>query len=280
MVALGGVLVLAGLAGCGGQAPASSVPAQEVGENADPDMQEAETSADPDTEPASVPAEGESAQRKERSMAIVAEHGVEVMEGLPMIETEEQCAFQTPEQISRRAVALMVVALYSESMLNPEIGDTAEEAKAFIAPIIEQYGVTGDFSAAESAYLEKADPTEQEMVNYSWQYENLGVMLWALGFMDELAYPDAIVDVPFTVQTIQQFDTIEAMVAGAAPRTPAEILDEADLIYRLDWACVDARINGREAPGGLDAGVVMERHKSLNWLIRQGEDWDEIDIST
>lgn len=219
-------------------------------------------------------------ERKARSMAIVAERDIFVMAELPLIETESEAAFQTTEEIARRGVALMVLALYSESMLNPEIGYTVEEAWTYINPIIEQYGIEDDFSPAEKAYLENSNPTELELINYSWQYENLGVMLWALGLMDELPFPDYIVDVGLAVRRVNQFETIGEMVAGSTPKTPAEILDAADLIYRLDWACVEARINGEEAPGNLDSGVVMERHKSLNWLIRHGENWDEIDIST
>ncbi len=219
-------------------------------------------------------------ERKARSMAIVAERDIYVMAQLPLIEAESEAAFQTTEEIARRGVALMVLALYSESMLNPEVGYTVEEAKVYINQIIKQYGIEDDFSPAEKAYLENSNPTEMEMINYSWQYENLGVMLWALGLMDELPFPDTIVDVGLAVQRVNQFETIDEMVAGTTPKTPAEILDAADLIYRLDWACVEARINGKEAPGNLDSGVVMERHKSLNWLIRRGEDWDEIDIST
>ena len=31
-------------------------------------------------------------------------------------------------------------------------------------------------------------------------------------------------------------------------RSAKELLDEADLIYRYDWSCVDARINGAPPP--------------------------------
>ena len=58
-----------------------------------------------------------------------------------------------------------------------------------------------------------------------------------------------------------------------------ELLSAADLIYRLDWACVDARVHGLPAPAGMDGGVVMERHKALNWLITGGE-WDHVNVST
>ncbi|MGG6547373.1 UNVERIFIED_CONTAM: DUF4272 domain-containing protein, partial [Prevotella sp. 15_C9] len=53
-------------------------------------------------------------------------------------------------------------------------------------------------------------------------------------------------------------------------RKREEVLDEADLTFRYDWACVEARVHGEEAPVLLDAGVVMERHYAFNWLVGGG----------
>lgn len=52
------------------------------------------------------------------------------------------------------------------------------------------------------------------------------------------------------------------------------------MIYRLDWACVDARIKGNEAPASLNADVVVERHMALNWLIGYDDDWDNVSTDT
>ena len=62
-------------------------------------------------------------------------------------------------------------------------------------------------------------------------------------------------------------------------RTPAEILDEADLIFRMDWACVEARLkNDPSLMGDLFQDVVVERHKGLNWIIGAygADDWDTV----
>jgi len=57
-------------------------------------------------------------------------------------------------------------------------------------------------------------------------------------------------------------------------------LDQADLIYRYNWACVDARINNRNIDN-LDSGVVLERHRALNWLINyMNQDWDSFSTDT
>ena len=59
-----------------------------------------------------------------------------------------------------------------------------------------------------------------------------------------------------------------------------EILDQTDLTYRYDWACVDVRLKQQDAPENLNASVVVERHGALNWLIQHDGDWDNPDLNT
>ncbi len=63
--------------------------------------------------------------------------------------------------------------------------------------------------------------------------------------------------------------------------TYKEISDELDSIYRMNWACVDARINGQQVSGDINSSVIYERHYSLNWLTsHQNEDWDDVQTNT
>jgi Domain of unknown function (DUF4272) len=43
-------------------------------------------------------------------------------------------------------------------------------------------------------------------------------------------------------------------VADAKLRSLEQVLDEADLIYRYDWAVVDARVNHKPSPADLSRG--------------------------
>lgn len=68
---------------------------------------------------------------------------------------------------------------------------------------------------------------------------------------------------------------------NAKIRSKKEILDQADLILRLNWACVSARVKNETAPGGLNSSVVYERHYALNWLIKyMNQDWDSVSTDT
>mmetsp|Transcript_11810 Transcript_11810/g.16379 ORF Transcript_11810/g.16379 Transcript_11810/m.16379 type:complete len:97 (-) Transcript_11810:11-301(-) len=60
-----------------------------------------------------------------------------------------------------------------------------------------------------------------------------------------------------------------------------EVADLLDHYYCYNWACVDARIKGTNAPGGMDSGVVLERHYALNWLTKYfNQEWDNVKTDT
>lgn len=151
----------------------------------------------------------------------------------------------------------------------------------FVRQIDESYHIMDEFTPAERAYLDNPAPEEHDRIQFLWRYECCAVLLWALG-ITELPYPSEICDVPFIARFF--FDNKErgSILDLGEIRGREEILDEADLTLRYDWACVDARIKGQETPASLDSGIVMERHYALNWLIGadDGADWDDIKPGT
>ena len=105
-------------------------------------------------------------------------------------------------------------------------------------------------------------------------------MLWALGFVDQLDYPSGICDVAKLVGIVKEQGP-SGLKMNARPRVSAEILDEADLIYRLHWAVRQAQLGQGPVVPDTEAGVVMERHHSLNWLLAsRNEMWDHVSTNT
>lgn len=185
------------------------------------------------------------------------------------------------EEVCRRAAALLIVSLYSECRVGDHL--SYEKAREFVDPIIESYGAEESFfSPEEWAYLNDPNSDEKTQIQYAWQYENLWVMEWALGLTDDLFWPTRICDVPQSVRMMREYPSMAELAAAARPRPRKELLDQADLIYRIHWVCVDARVMNMPAPQELEEGVVMERHRALFWLA--GCDgmrgWDDVDLST
>ena len=77
---------------------------------------------------------------------------------------------------------------------------------------------------------------------------------------------------------IASCDNFEELMQNVKMRNPSKILDKADLLFRMDWACVNARLNGELPSGNLNPDVVVEQHKGINWLIGafDAEDWDKV----
>jgi len=208
-------------------------------------------------------------QRKVRSIAVMKREGVPYIEHLPVIESASEIRLRSQDEVALRAIALAVVAVKGE------VGD-----HKMGLDLTKRFDVRSALSPDERAFIDNPNPSAQERANFSWRYEGLGVMLWALGFIDDLGRPDKVVDVPKAVGIVRDLGR-DGIVAKAKLRSTDEILDQADLLYRYHWATTDARVNGREAPAGLDGGIVYERHYALNWLIRyMDQDWDDVSTDT
>lgn len=217
--------------------------------------------------------------RRNRSVQLLRHKGIYVTEWLPLIEGEEECHFRTVQEVAQRAAALLAVALHAEVLMTESMD--VKKARFYSDNITKAFECKNAFSPEEKAFLKKKKPEQKEAIRFSWQYECLYVMLWALGLIKELSFPDQICDVGATVRIMSEHNSLKQLLEVSTLRTREELLNEADLIYRMDWGCVDARIKGLPMPHKLVGGVVVERHKCLNWLIGADQaEWDNVDVST
>lgn len=211
----------------------------------------------------------EQLSRKLRSEQVLGEEGVPFIEHLPVIESSVDAQIRSEDDVELRALCLVFVAVKGEGLDH-------ETVKKLIAT----YGLEPHLTPQERAFINDPEPSQHDRVQFVWRYESAWVLLWALGFIDELPRPDQIADVPRLTRIVGD-RTTESFREAAVLRDVKQILDQADLIYRYHWAVVDARISGEEPPSGLDSSVVYERHYALNWLISyMGQDWDDVSTDT
>lgn len=207
--------------------------------------------------------------RKERSIEFCKDHSIPYIDHLPFYNSETETTIQSKEAIVQRALALAYVALKSEGL--------DEES---LQPFNTKFGAKEFLSDQERQYVEANTPTDQQTANANWRYESLHVLLWALGYIDTLSYPSEMCNPEELIKIIVTSD-VASLQDNAQPRTVAEILDKADLMYRIHWACTNARIKGEPMPSSLNGSVVYERRYALNWLIRlDDEDWDQVPMDT
>lgn len=200
-----------------------------------------------------------------------------VNQNLPAITGDEDALICQKDEVLDRLLALTYTCVYAELARDRNVA----EARDGLAWFAERYGTAALLSPAEAAFVANDAPEEQSVIDNVWRYECLWVAAWALGLVPELAYPDSICDVAQLTGIIAAFKSRDEIFKRSKLRGKAEILDQADLIYRYDWACIDAMLNERPAPAGLNGEVVVERHRLLNWLINYDDAaWDDVRTDT
>lgn len=221
----------------------------------------------------------EAQMRRKRSIEILRAHNVPYIEHLPVIETSDRVRIRTADEIARRAVA----CLFAVQVACDAAGGRAnlKKSRKFFSDKVAAFGVEGFLTQKErKVFRDKC--TNQEFCSMTWKYEAYWVLLWALGIVKELDYPADACDCDLAINAVAECDGMDAFLQQVHLRDISEILDEADLIFRYDWACVEARIHEEEAPAGLNPDVVFERHCALNWLIDADgtDDWDNVSTNT
>lgn len=220
-------------------------------------------------------------ERKRKNIALLQEQGVPTMEHLPHIEDAETVRRRTVEEVARRAVCCLLTVQVACDIAKGSSPEEVQQSCDFFRELIRRYGVEGDLTPQEQAVLQ-GQIDRENAVSFVWKYEALWTLLWALGLVEELDFPADICDCEHAIHAVSDCPSISQFLETCRLRDIEEILDEADRIFRYNWACVDARIHGREAPAGLNGDVVVERHWGLNWLIdADGDnDWDHVATNT
>jgi hypothetical protein len=216
---------------------------------------------------ARLPYPDQASARKAATEAILAARGITVPDTLPPLICEDELALRSRDEAVDRARALLLVALRAESVASGEAMP--------VDTLLSKMPLADDaLSPLEQAFLQQETPATDDCAQFMWRYESLLVLEWALGLVDQLPYPDAAGDSAAIVATLIE-------MRGPALRPAAEILDALDLHYRLHWQIRQSRLKHGVEAAGLDADVVMERHRTLNWLVRfQHAGWDQVDTPT
>ncbi|EEK62655.1 hypothetical protein bcere0005_16870 [Bacillus cereus 172560W] len=217
-------------------------------------------------------------KRKQKSISYLQDKGIPYIEGLPQLPPLTSIQLRSREEITKRAVALLIVIQYACDVAQE--GDL-KTSKEFVMELLNQFDVVESLTMQERNFLNSEEPDEKEAIQIAWQYEAQWVLLWSIGLVNTLKFPREICDCHYAIKLVSDCSSFNEFYQKTKLRNAEEILDEADLIYRLHWACVHDRINAREATAGMHESIVIERRRGLFWLINyKNEDWDCISMDT
>ena len=211
-------------------------------------------------------------ERKNRSIAILVSQGVPYIEHLPFRYETEEVTPRDKKEVIERAVCSFASIMCALSISE---GEYSEEDRVYAE----------DFLSEKYNALELLTPMEQQVIagtiseagamNATWKYEAVWVLLWALGIVEELSFPNEICDCDLIMDTMGEFEGLDDFMAHTTLRPIEEILQALDLHYRYHWTTVNARIYGSDLVG-LDEDIVMERRAGLEWLCCKGQEDDNL----
>jgi Domain of unknown function (DUF4272) len=231
-------------------------------------------------------------------------------------EAQRTPARPSAERVRRRAIALQLIGLrgYSESM--PGASAVSEKIRAEAMRL----GVIDEMEPLELALLAAPAGAlgEQQAVDATWRAEGAVVLTWALGLVDRLPPHDQMTEMAPFAQALGLFECdAPAQVPRLRPADELEAMSRH--LLGLHWRLRDFRlhpramdfaafsrqcwfgsfdlldvplVNGDLAVGGLAiakadprvlsiaAGVALERHWAINWLMGDAGLYSEVDVST
>lgn len=221
--------------------------------------------------------------RKTRSEKVLKKHNILINPTLSRIANEEEARLRSSEEIVKRGVTALLTAQIAIDILN---GTGAAKSVEFFSPFLDRFSLRGELTEDEKPYF---DPklydgiTEQQANEMQWRLEMCAALFWACGFIKKLPYPSEMIDATKQIFMINSCENFAELMKNVKMRSLGEILDATDLIFRMNWACVEARVkNNPSIMGDLFSDVVWEQHKGFNWLIGayDAEDWDAVNPHT
>ena len=174
---------------------------------------------------------------------------------LPLIEAGFPA--RSVREIARRAMCVTLVSLKAEGM-------SAEEVAEFKS----EHELDTHLTRAENRFLVAAS-SDDDTADWVWRFEALHVLLWALGYVVELGWPDEESNSAEELEFLRELGP-QGFLEGALLRSNEQLLDAADWVFRLHQSVVDER-SGTEAV--IEEQVEQWSH-ALDWLTREEEKWD------
>jgi Domain of unknown function (DUF4272) len=176
---------------------------------------------------------------------------------------------RSAQQVAERALALIAVTARVHK----------NEAKQTFAKL-SNFDLESLLTPSERAFFFSVNPSEQQLVNFSWRAEALASLIWALNGLQDFPPLNEQVAVGKLAMVDKALDDPRRFVSEARLRTVTELEAMEEDLYHHHWRVRDAQLFNKPMPSELNPSVVYERRYAMSWLIGWGEDWDNVPTDT
>lgn len=211
--------------------------------------------------------------RKEVSENRLADLGISFNPNLAMTHETNDLMLRDAKEIASRIVVLWEVVNVASKFK----GADRNESVKFLKDV----DLWDALSPLEKRFLSTIHHKKQRLIDLTWQTEIIKVLYWSLHEIPSLGEPiedNTVVDI--SEKSIKKYPTIENFLTQTKVRKTAEILDEADFMYRLHWCSRAHRRKNQGLPSRYSYSVIRERDFAFRWITDPTENWDSITLDT
>lgn len=211
--------------------------------------------------------------RKEKSRKVLEKYEIPFYDTAEAVD-EKDAVLRSPHEIAKRAIACLLTLQIAGDMY---YGNDVRKSKEYFWKLLKDFDAVNYLTENEKRFVYET-PSRDEALDMIWQYEACQVLLWALGLTHDLDFPDQLCESKQVLGVVLSFGNFDELMKKVHPLPLSVILDETDIVCRMDYACIKAKTKGEEIPAGISREVLHERKRALFWLIH-GQDnfkiWDE-----
>jgi hypothetical protein len=208
-------------------------------------------------------------ERKQKTEKLLKSLNIPFIDHLPMIEEENEARIRSAQDIAKRILILTYLCFVAED----------QDAKSDVIDFLKAEKLWDSVSPDEKLLFQK-ELTEREKINLSWRSEAIWLLLWVINKVSKLELPQNEVNIPDILECLPKpMARTNDFINSATIRTISEILDIADLTYRLHWASRNSESNNSPNTD-INSSVIFERHCAINWVTYYADNWDDVTADT
>lgn len=215
----------------------------------------------------SVPLRPEALQRAQRWRRFLAENQqINVADQLAPVRSGDEIVTQTALDVGLRIIGLALVADFASAVVNHRQVNPDDMRAVYPQSF-------AALTPTEQRLMAGADPNLA--MQLMWRLEAVKELLWASG-RGYLDWPQSPCQADRVLAGV--FDHREDdFLATTQLRDLNELIDEQERTRDILWALREHEQNGGSEVAGTDADVVNERMTAINWLLRRGAAWDDVE---
>ncbi|MEQ3499632.1 DUF4272 domain-containing protein [Tenacibaculum sp. SSH1-16] len=157
-----------------------------------------------------------------------------------------------------------------------------------IINFINQNKLFGYMTLEEKEILDASRNNIELRNSIGWKFENAWPLAWYFGYDEPEISGQMMTGEQMQEIFINYTCSLDTLISDWLPQQHTleeeKLVEKEDLFYCLHNAVRSAQLGGNTTPDGFDpianGGVIHERRHSLTWMLSNGTEWENTDLST